>query len=55
VIYDAAQQPLHRVAPRSGTMVAFLSERFAHEVLPTQKTRFSLSGWMRRRAIAVLP
>jgi SM-20-related protein len=51
VIYDAQQQPLHRVIPCSGTMVAFLSERFAHEVLPTQTTRLSMTGWMRRRAL----
>jgi SM-20-related protein len=51
VIYDSERQPLHRIAPCSGTMVAFLSERFAHEVLPTQKARMSVSGWMRRRAL----
>lgn len=40
-----------RVMPRSGTMVAFLSERFPHEVLPARKPRLSLTGWMRRRAL----
>jgi SM-20-related protein len=49
VIYDAAMTSLHRVAPRAGTMVAFLSDRFPHEVLPATCDRFSLTGWLRRR------
>ncbi len=48
VIYDDAMRPLHRVAPRAGTMVAFMSERFPHEVLPASRDRFSLTGWLRR-------
>jgi SM-20-related protein len=41
----------HRdVLPRAGTLVAFLSERFEHEVLPAQRERLSLTGWFRRRA-----
>ena len=38
------------VLPRAGTLVAFLSERFEHEVLPAQRERLSLTGWFRRRA-----
>jgi SM-20-related protein len=35
--------------PRGGTLVAFLSERFEHEVLPAHRERISLTGWFRRR------
>ena len=38
------------IAPRAGALVAFLSERFEHEVRPTRRERVSLSGWFRRRA-----
>jgi SM-20-related protein len=38
------------IAPVSGTLVAFLSERFEHEVLPARRERISLTGWFRRRA-----
>ncbi len=47
-IYDDAMQPLARVLPSAGTMVAFRSERFPHEVLPAKQDRFSLTGWLRR-------
>src|SRR2546422_115217 len=31
--------------PYEGTLVAFLSDRFAHEVLPARRERFSIAGW----------
>ncbi len=37
------------VAPAAGTLVAFLSDRFWHEVLPTRRERMSLTGWFRTR------
>jgi SM-20-related protein len=37
------------VAPLGGRLVAFLSERFEHEVRPAQRERLSLTGWFRRR------
>ena len=37
------------VEPRAGTFVAFLSERFEHEVLPATRERCSVAGWFRRR------
>jgi SM-20-related protein len=37
------------VVPTGGTLVAFLSARFSHEVLPCTRERFSLTGWFRRR------
>ncbi|TAG48797.1 MAG: 2OG-Fe(II) oxygenase [Betaproteobacteria bacterium] len=49
-IYEPAGALLQRVAPHAGTMVAFLSERFPHEVLAASKPRLSLTGWMRRRS-----
>ncbi len=33
----------------AGRLVAFLTERREHEVLPTQCGRLSLAGWFRSR------
>lgn len=44
-IYDG-DKILAEVLPEEGTLVIFLSE-IEHEVLPTQKSRLSLTGWMR--------
>ncbi|HXQ30613.1 MAG TPA: 2OG-Fe(II) oxygenase [Steroidobacteraceae bacterium] len=38
------------VAPRGGSLVLFLSERFEHAVRPASRARLSLTGWFRRRA-----
>lgn len=48
VIY-ADQQDLTglRVTPAFGTVVAFLSEEFPHEVLPAKRDRYSIAGWYR--------
>ena len=44
----------HRdVLPRAGTLVAFLSERFEHEVLPAQRERLSLTRLV--QAAGVIP
>lgn len=37
------------VPPRGGTLVAFLSDRFYHEVLPATRERLSLTGWLKTR------
>ena len=37
------------VLPVSGTLVTFLSDRFYHEVLPTQRERMSVTGWFKVR------
>jgi SM-20-related protein len=37
------------IEPRLGTLVCFLSGDFWHEVLPTTKTRISITGWFRQR------
>lgn len=39
--------PFETVVPTFGTLVVFLSEEFPHEVLPANKSRFSLTGWYR--------
>ncbi len=41
--------PIH-VQPRGGSLVLFLSARFEHEVLISQRPRCSMAGWFRRRA-----
>ncbi|WP_166804990.1 2OG-Fe(II) oxygenase [Nitrosococcus wardiae] len=38
---------LEKIAPEYGKMVLFLSEKFPHEVVTTNKLRYSLSGWFR--------
>lgn len=38
---------IETVQPVYGRLAVFLSERFPHEVLPTQVTRFSIAGWFR--------
>ena len=37
------------VLPEGGTLVAFLSDMIEHEVLPSTRERFSLTGWLRLR------
>lgn len=36
------------IAPLMGRLVCFRSDMIEHEVLPTVRTRFSVTGWMRR-------
>ncbi|MFO1317462.1 MAG: 2OG-Fe(II) oxygenase [Burkholderiales bacterium] len=40
------------VTPTGGTLVAFLSDAFEHEVLPATRPRIALTGWFRRRPLA---
>ncbi len=48
LIYDkSGKQVIKRVEPKKGTLAIFLSEEFPHEVLPAQRTRFSIAGWFR--------
>ncbi|HMV50490.1 MAG TPA: 2OG-Fe(II) oxygenase [Blastocatellia bacterium] len=42
------------VLPEAGTCALFRSDIFFHEVLPATKTRFSLTGWFRRRSLKLL-
>ena len=45
---DAGRDGVVEVAPVGGTLIAFLSERFPHEVLAATRTRMSIAGWLRR-------
>ena len=44
---EMAKEPFARVLPKKGRLVAFLSERFPHEVRPSHKTRHSIAAWFR--------
>lgn len=44
---DMAKEPFERVLPKCGRLIAFLSERFPHEVRPSHKTRHSIAAWFR--------
>lgn len=48
-LYDSADAI--DVLPEGGTLVAFLSADFEHEVLPARRERLSIAGWFRRRVI----
>lgn len=39
----------HDVLPRGGTLALFLSAEIEHAVLPAQRERLSIAGWLRRR------
>lgn len=45
----AAPGRFEDVLPVGGTLALFLSERFAHEVLPAKRARLSLAGWFKTR------
>lgn len=47
---EAGGGPHVDVPPRGGTLVAFLSDRFHHEVLPASRERLSLTGWLKTRS-----
>lgn len=41
------------IAPEYGTVSVFLSEEFEHEVLPTQRDRYSVAGWFRLKQAGI--
>ncbi len=47
---EAGDGPSIDVPPCGGTLVAFLSDRFNHEVLPATRERWSLTAWRKTRA-----
>ena len=48
LIYSpSSDEIIHRISPKFGTMVVFLSERFPHEVLAAKQDRYSIAGWFR--------
>lgn len=47
IIYNEKDEIIKKVIPHANTLVIFLSERFPHEVLPSQTKRLSIAGWFR--------
>ena len=47
IVYDEDENYLAKVAPNSNTLVVFMSEKFPHEVLATNRKRYSIAGWFR--------
>jgi len=47
VMYDKEADELQRLLPKANRLVVFMSEDFPHEVLPANKTRYSIAGWFR--------
>lgn len=50
LLLDTGRAQPMEIAPHGGTFVAFLADRFPHEVRPARRLRRSLAGWFRRRA-----
>jgi len=42
------------ILPMAGVCVLFRSDTFFHEVLPAAQTRFSVTGWFRRRSLRLV-
>jgi SM-20-related protein len=51
-IYTDPIIPEHyeEVLPLGGRLVSFLSARFFHEVMPSRRERFSITGWFKTRS-----
>lgn len=47
-LFDENDRLLRHFQPKAGALLIFESERFPHEVLPAQQTRYSIAGWFRR-------
>lgn len=47
--YDNEMNVINTFAPSEGSLVLFLSADFPHEVLPGNKERRSLTGWIHRK------
>jgi len=47
IIYDKYDKYLTKVTPKLNTLVVFMSEEFPHEVLKSNKKRYSIAGWFR--------
>jgi SM-20-related protein len=44
---EDGSERIEDVLPVGGRLVVFLSEEIPHEVMPTQKERISITGWLR--------
>ena len=47
IVYDENNKEIAKVMPNANTLVVFMSEKFPHEVLSTNKKRYSIAGWFR--------
>lgn len=47
--FDQPGDSFMDVLPKAGTLVSFLSGKFYHEVLPGNRRRMSLTGWLKTR------
>jgi len=45
--HESGSERVEDVLPLGGRLVVFLSEEIPHEVLPTNKERISMTGWLR--------
>lgn len=52
LFFDAGHED---ILPISGRFVCFLSGEFYHEVLPANRERMSLTGWLRKRTELPIP
>ncbi len=48
---DGSKNDQLDISPTSGRLVLFVSSRFWHEVLPSNRERLSLTGWFRTRTL----
>ena len=46
LIYEN-EKIIKKVLPKANTLVVFLSDKFPHEVLKSNKKRYSIAGWFR--------
>ncbi len=46
-MYSEQEELISQFKPLAGSLLIFESERFPHEVLPAQDTRYSIAGWFR--------
>ena len=47
IVYDKDNNFLSKIPPKENTLIVFLSDKFPHEVLATNKIRYSIAGWFR--------
>lgn len=48
LLYDVSDtKVIERITPKMGTLALFLSEKFPHEVLKSNRDRYSIAGWFR--------
>lgn len=51
ILYDKHDQIIKEIQPVPGSMVAFISEDFPHEVMMSFKERRSFTGWMHTKRL----